>query len=318
MKKGRKTLLMPLLISAIIIAGMPCAVFAEDEVACRQCDEILSEADVVYNDSGDAACVYCDEILSQEILDRLFPNESDAEENAYICPECESVIADEEAEYDESGEIICPYCAEAELETDNSEYGEADEFSEIVLNASEWAQGEMNAAYDKGLIPAEMVGVVLSTDVTREQFAAIAVKLYEKITAKDVGRSTDGIPFADCSADGAYTGYVAAAYRLGITNGISSTVFAPQQIISREQLATMIFRVIARAQNDGVSPKSLITGAAIFADEALISDYAKESVIYMAQRGIIKGMTETEFVPAGVATKEQAIIISNRIADTLY
>ena len=62
----------------------------------------------------------------------------------------------------------------------------------------------------------------------------------------------------------------------------------------------------------------------IFEDDAFISDWAKPSVYFMASEGLVKGVTDTKFAPKNTtseqealgyasATKEQAIIIAQRI-----
>lgn len=326
MKKGSNMVLSLVIALTMMLGAVPGVIAADAEVECDSCYEMLTGTDIIYNDLGEAMCIYCEGILSQEILKVLLPegeNEYE-EETQEECPACGALIALEEVELDEEGGLICPYCTEEEdsHESDNPEdytdTGDEGAFSEIQLNASEWAKAEADEAYAKNLIPYEMLGVVLSTNVTREQFAAIAVKLYERVTAAAADNTLEGLPFTDCSPSGSYTPYVAAAYKLGITNGTSDTTFAPAQVITREQLATMLYRVVAKAQAEGASVKAVQTAEAVFSDDAAISGYAKESVYYMAQRGIIKGMDETTFAPQEVATKEQAIIISNRIASTLY
>lgn len=312
------------LTALVLVLGFMPAVMAEDiepEVECEACFEVITRQDVIYSDEDEAMCIYCEEILSQKVLDALF-NEDEEISDEYICSVCGEVLSEEEISMIGSELPICDVCnsEEEEYETDEpDEYIPGDDASSlIILNVSDWAKAEAEQAFAKNLIPMEMLGLDLKTDVTREQFAAIAVALYERITGRIADDSTEGLPFTDCNKNGSYTRYVAAAYKLGVTNGISETSFAPEQIITREQLATMLFRVIDKAGKDGVTPLEGLTAEVKFEDEQLISDYAKDSVYYMAQRGIIKGMSETQFVPSGVATKEQAILISNRIASTLY
>lgn len=323
MKKKISAVFSVVIAIAMVLGAIP-AVYAEDSrVECNACYEILSENDVIYDEKGNAMCIYCEEILSQQVLNQLFSEEESEEETDVECPNCGEIIPEEEIEFDEAGVLLCPYCEDTEEEIyesdDPADHAPSDDaYVGIQLNTSEWAKEEAEQAYKKDLVPFEMLGVDLKTDITREQFAAIAVKLYAGITGSNVDTSVEGLPFTDCRQSGSYTPYVAAAYRLGVTNGVDATTFAPQQIITREQLATMLYRVITKAEAEGVAAKEVQVAEAAFADDAAISDYAVESVYYMAQRGIIKGMDETTFAPQGVATKEQAILISNRIAGTLY
>ncbi len=311
------------MLALLLVLGLASSVLAaaDTEAECEACYELITPQDVVYNDDGDAMCIYCEEILSQEVLDALFYEEEGEEEE--ICSVCGDV-AGEYAVFTDDGLVICDICSseeEEEYESDDpDEYTPDEEQTGVVLIVSDWARKEADEAFARNLIPIEMLGTDLKMDVTREQFAAIAVALYERITGKVADDSTDNLPFTDCSPTGTYSRYVAAAYKLGITNGTSDTTFAPTQTITREQLSTMLYRVILKAREAGIieNEMPLTLDEFAFDDDAQISGYAHESVYYMAKRGIIKGMSETEFAPQGVATKEQAILISNRIVANLY
>ena len=78
--------------------------------------------------------------------------------------------------------------------------------------------------------------------------------------------------------------------------------------------------LLKKAEEDGIVMNNVPVTLDEFAfdDDAQISDYATESVYFMFKCGIIKGMTDVEFAPQGVATKEQALLISNRINSVLY
>ena len=299
------------------LVAVPSVMAAEAE--CEACYEKITEQDIIYNDDGEAMCIYCEEILSQKVLDALFYEES--EENEKVsCQNCGEEMTEEEITYAAEGEMICFTCRDSLEEEEYYEGDDAPEMTELILVASDWAKAEVNEAYAANLIPLELLGIDLKTEVTRKEFAAIAVTLYERITGKVAEDSTENLPFTDCNKDDSYTRYIAAAYKLGVTNGISETAFAPEQTITREQLATMLFRVIVKAGNDGIVMNDVPVTLDEFAfdDDAQISDYAKESVYFMFKCGIIKGMSDVEFAPQGVATKEQAILISNRIEANLY
>ena len=308
------------MLALLLVLSLALSVLAETSAECEACYELITAQDVIYDDDGEAICIYCEEILSQEVLDALF-YEEDEEEVCSVCGE----VAGEYAIYTDDGVVICDICSTSEDEEyESDEPGEYDPESEgslgVVLIVSDWAKQETDEAHARNLIPLEMLGTDLKMDVTREQFAAIAVALYERITGKVADASTENLPFTDCSPTGTYSRYVAAAYKLGITNGTSETTFTPSATITREQLATMLYRVILKAREEGIIENELplTLENVAFTDDAQISGYAHESVYYMAKRGIIKGMSETEFAPQGVATKEQAILISNRIAANLY
>ena len=98
-------------------------------------------------------------------------------------------------------------------------------------------------------------------------------------------------------------------FGIGITNGTSETTFTPDALITREQMATMMTRVLNKIGID-----TTISGAKEkFNDHASISSYATEPVYYMSANEIIRGVGENTFNPKGNATREQAIIVATRM-----
>lgn len=97
--------------------------------------------------------------------------------------------------------------------------------------------------------------------------------------------------------------YSAAAWasRNGIVNGMTSTTFAPDTNITREQLVTILYRY---AQYLGYST----TGSSLygFTDASSVSSYATNAMSWAVKYGIISGVTTTTLVPAGTATRAQA------------
>ncbi len=196
-----------------------------------------------------------------------------------------------------------------------------------VSRTSEWARDEMTEANILGLIPETMKNADMSKRITRAEFAAVAVKLYESLTGENaVAGST---PLADINGNRDKTS-IEKAYHLGIAVGTSDTTFEPNVALNREQLATMLCRTIKKYSFDGWTLANDdqyyldTSGVATFADDANISAYAKPSVYYMAKMGIIKGVDDMHFAPKNVtpeqeaqgyavATREQAIALSLRI-----
>ena len=99
---------------------------------------------------------------------------------------------------------------------------------------------------------------------------------------------------------------VLKAYNIGITKGTSNTTFSPDDLITREQMATMMTNALTKAGKDTSRPESV----KLFADDKDFSDYAKNSIYYMSSIGIIKGVGDNRFDAKGNASREQALIIS--------
>lgn len=272
------------------------------ETECYICCEYFNADDMLYDEE--------DNLICQECYDEL---QNEDEELTYIeCPYCEEMFEDSEDIYDEDGYAVCPYCDGL---IDTSE--EIDEENEIEFITSDWAAEEVYEAYQNNLIPDEMLEDTLYDIITREEFAAIAVKLYENIVGEAPYVYIDDMPFTDCDYESEYISYIAIAYELGITKGTSQTTFSPYDNISREQLATMLYRVIKLAENDKIYDFD-VNNVRKFYDDSEISDYAKESVYYMAECGIVKGVDGAHFAPLDTATKEQSILISVRCVNSIF
>ena len=182
---------------------------------------------------------------------------------------------------------------------------------------SDWFEDEAmgDAAQEEifnALIPPELQNKDLTKDITRAEFCAVAVQLYEQMGGPVLNAASLSSPFVDTSSDA-----VKKAYKLGITNGTSATTFDPYTLISREQLATMLTRVYKSLNlpgwtlaNDGQF-KLDSSGTKKFSDDQYISGYAKPSVYFMVKNGVIKGLTDTTFGPRNLTTYEEAIGYAN-------
>lgn len=186
-------------------------------------------------------------------------------------------------------------------------------------DASDWAVPELEEANKIGLIPDILQGADLTKPITREEFAEIAVLLYEK-TSEKTAVPVSSNPFTDTDNQ-----QILKAYALGVTKGTSSTTFSPRVLINREQCATMLFRTIKVIAPDG---DYTITGISDFADQKNISDFAVVATKYMSKLGIVKGDSSGNFMPKatttaqeatgyGMATREAAILMTVRTYETL-
>ena len=182
-------------------------------------------------------------------------------------------------------------------------------------NVSDWAEDEVAKAEENALIPAEFEGFDLTQNITRAEFAAVAMKLFADIEGEELAYY-DG-EFTDIEGS-PYEQYIRSAYYYGITKGTAvnedgSIVFSPDEPITREQLATMLGRVLSSCIVGDAEFLLDDVGYVPFEDDAQIADYAKGAVGFMNDIGIIKGVSETKFAPLDTATREQAILISVRI-----
>ncbi|MGO4276807.1 S-layer homology domain-containing protein, partial [Paenibacillus sp. TAF58] len=105
-----------------------------------------------------------------------------------------------------------------------------------------------------------------------------------------------------------YNWAIVAAYRAGIVTGRSQTHFAPEESITREEMAAMIIR--AYEVKSGM--KVVTQGQGHYADDNLINDWAKSVVYASLGLGLLHGRGENEFAPQGLTTRaESAQVIAN-------
>ena len=196
------------------------------------------------------------------------------------------------------------------------------------IQASDWAKAELEKAEEMGLIPEILDGADLTADITRAEFAAVAVKAYEAL-ANGAAIPAVNNPFTDTTDV-----EVLKAYNIGAVNGTSATTFDPNALLNREQAAAMLTRVFKKVSLAGwtLATDSQFTlpyeKPALFADDADISDWAKDSVYFMVANGIVSGVGNNKFAPKNVtsadeangyanATREQALIIAVRMVENL-
>ncbi len=181
---------------------------------------------------------------------------------------------------------------------------------------SSWAAGELADALSKGLFPDRLLKADLTRPISRADFAAVSVKVYEYLSGTKAVSGSN--PFSDTSDP-----EVVKAYNLGIVNGTGATVFSPAVILDREQTATMLTRVYKRLSIPGWSLATdgkhslAFTRPSSFADDTAISSWAKDSVYFMVANGIINGVGDHRFAPRDKASAEQALVLAVRMANKL-
>lgn len=184
------------------------------------------------------------------------------------------------------------------------------------VKCSEWAKPEVEKAVALDIMPPALLSTDLTQPISRADFAAISVNVYEAMSGNIVDAVSD--PFRDTN-----DGSVLKAYSAGIVNGTSDTTFDPDGLLTREQAATMLTRAYKKtvfpgwSLADDQSFRLSYTSSGGFSDSGSISGYAAESVDYMSANGVINGVGNNRFDPKSSVTREQAIAIAVRMAGRL-
>jgi hypothetical protein len=103
---------------------------------------------------------------------------------------------------------------------------------------------------------------------------------------------------------------VAWASAKGIINGYSATEFGGDDNITREQIATMLYRLAG-------SPAITEEPANAFSDASEISDYAKAAMNWAVGTGLMNGMDEKTLAPKDNATRAQVAAMIERYIENI-
>ncbi len=186
------------------------------------------------------------------------------------------------------------------MATWNDELGFAD------VSRSDWFYPYVNFATSRYLIDGKGSSFLPEENLTR---AELVDALYKMEGAPKV---TEKITFEDVDNSESYRNAVIWANENNIVNGVTETKFSPESHITREQLATIIYRY-ADYKNVGFAETEDDKFSA-FTDSSNISDYAKDGVLFAIEEGIISGFDDSTIRPQGNTTRAQAAAIINRIS----
>ena len=177
---------------------------------------------------------------------------------------------------------------------------------------SDWAKPYLEKADAAGLIPDTMAGADFTAGITRAEFAAVAVRLYQALGGK-MPAAGGASPFSDTQdAD------VLAAFALGIVQGVGGGRYAPSSTLTRAQAVTMLGRVYELLATGAVGDgSSLPAESEPFVDDGDIAAWAKHYVYFFVANGVVDGMGGNRFAPNGTMTREQALKVAALAVETL-
>lgn len=142
------------------------------------------------------------------------------------------------------------------------------------------------------------------SNVTRAEFA--------KMIIKTLGIQGENLynPFEDVKEGDWYYTEVLLAAKYGIVKGVSPVEFAPNQLITRQEMATMIVRAMQLVQP--VQANNVEGTLKAFKDQSAIANWARENAAIAVEKGLIKGVSVDAFAPATNTTRAQAAVMISR------
>jgi|GEM_PF-2565095 len=148
--------------------------------------------------------------------------------------------------------------------------------------------------------------------VTRGQFASMITRAFNLERAPHLTKGYTDVPEESETA-----GEIGAVMKAGLMVGYPDATFRPDAQITRQEMATVLHRLITRLQIQVVPPAkngARITG---FADRAQISDWSWEAVERMVDLGLMTGRPGPTFVPGGFTTRAEAVTVVKRLMDLM-
>lgn len=172
-------------------------------------------------------------------------------------------------------------------------------FSDVNARTCSWAANAVDFMNEYGLVK----GTGTSTfgwkgSMTRGDFVLI---LYRNAGSPSVYGVSN--PFTDVKSTDYYYEAVLWAYRNNVVNGTSTTTFGPKGKITREQIASILWRLAGKPVNSA-SLRS-------YTDYASVSDYAYDAMSWAVGSGYVKG-SGAKLSPRNNATRAEVAVMLHR------
>ena len=165
------------------------------------------------------------------------------------------------------------------------------------VTSGDWFYDAVAYVYDKGM----MEGTTDTTfapamNLTRSMIAQVLYNLEERPEAPGAAG------FPDVAADAWYADAVNWAAAQGIVKGYDTGAFGPEDSVTREQLAAILYRY---AQAKGYDTTQGGMAVREFSDSASISDWAQEAMAWAVNAQVLSGKGNGVLDPQGTATRAE-------------
>lgn len=158
-----------------------------------------------------------------------------------------------------------------------------------------WAQKNIENLAERGALRGYADGSFKPEHtISRAEFTAILVRA--------LGLTAEGSNIFGDTAGHWAEGDISAAYSFGIIQGVDPSTFAPDDAITREQIAVMLVHTL-QLDADTVSSKGK------FADQDEIAPWAQKAFITAVEYGLISGYPNRTIKPKSFATRAEAITL---------
>lgn len=120
------------------------------------------------------------------------------------------------------------------------------------------------------------------------------------------GQPSGGTGFRDVQADAYYADAVSWVTEQGIVTGTSQTAFSPDESVTREQMAALLYRYAGEPSAAG--------DLSAYADADSVSAYASDAMAWCVENGVLNGTDGSRLEPAASATRAEVAAVLQRFA----
>ncbi len=162
-----------------------------------------------------------------------------------------------------------------------------------------WAESQIEAWVEQGFVKGYEDGSFKPDEgISRAQFFALINRAFGLINKTDVS-------YSDVNASAWYVADVQKAVEAGYASGVSESIMKPNEVVSREQAASMIARLLeVEANADAIAQ---------FKDADSIASWSKGAVGALAAKGYMNGHTNGNFGPSDKLSRAQAVTLLNKL-----
>ena len=165
------------------------------------------------------------------------------------------------------------------------------------VSSGEWYYDAVAYVYEKGLMDG-------TSAVTFDPGAVLTRAMTAQVLWNLAGSpaAPGGAGFTDVAADAWYADAVNWAAARGIVKGYDTGAFGPEDSVTREQLAAILYRY---AQAKGYDTTQGGMAVREFSDSASISDWAQEAMAWAVNAQVLSGKGNGVLDPQGTATRAE-------------
>ena len=172
------------------------------------------------------------------------------------------------------------------------------------LDMGAWYHDGIHYCLDEGLMDGVGTGLFAPNATTSR---AMIVTILWRLQGSPEVQAAEA--FDDVAPDAWYARAIAWAVAEGVADGYGGGLFGPNDAITREQLAAMLWRYAGKPEaEDALS---------VFTDGADTSGWAQQAMSWAVARGLITGVDSDSLSPKGQATRAQTATILMRFAQSI-